>query len=155
VDDLRARIAEALMAWAESNNAPKYASFRRPQTVVDNAYSRADAVMAVVRPALDDAEQRFERLHVDYNLALGQRDRAVQQVAAVREFCALMADSCHVPSRTTARDILRYLDTGNWCEVEPAASSGIRGLLEHVGIDMRGKTITVDGAPIDEPTTEE
>lgn len=43
---LRDRIAQALMQWAESNNSTKYASMRRPATVVHNAYSRADAVLA-------------------------------------------------------------------------------------------------------------
>jgi hypothetical protein len=45
---LRDRIAEALMQWAEGNNSPKYTSMRRPETVVQNAYSRADAVLAVL-----------------------------------------------------------------------------------------------------------
>jgi hypothetical protein len=48
---LRDRIAEALMQWAEGNNSPKYASMRRPATVVQNAYSRADAVLAVLPSA--------------------------------------------------------------------------------------------------------
>src|SRR5690606_26826020 len=45
---LRARIAEALMQWAESNNSPQYGAMRRPATVVQTAYSRADAVLAVL-----------------------------------------------------------------------------------------------------------
>jgi hypothetical protein len=47
-DDLRARIAEALMQWAEHNSNPQYASMRRSETVRANAYSRADAVLAVL-----------------------------------------------------------------------------------------------------------
>lgn len=46
--ELRDQIADALMAWAERNNNPKYAAARRSETVVANAYSRADAVLAVL-----------------------------------------------------------------------------------------------------------
>jgi hypothetical protein len=53
--DLRNRIAEALMSWAERNNAPQYATMRRPDTVVQNAYSRADAVLAVLPAPTDQA----------------------------------------------------------------------------------------------------
>ncbi|MEU2316588.1 hypothetical protein ACFY7X_13615 [Streptomyces althioticus] len=52
---LRGRIAEALMQWAEGNNSPKYTSMRRPETVVQNAYSRADAVLAVLPEPADRA----------------------------------------------------------------------------------------------------
>lgn len=45
---LRDQIAEALMRWAERNNSSQYASMRRPETVRQNAYSRADAVLAVL-----------------------------------------------------------------------------------------------------------
>jgi hypothetical protein len=46
--NLRDLIAEALMQWAERNNSPQYATMRRPETVKANAYSRADAVLAVL-----------------------------------------------------------------------------------------------------------
>ncbi len=60
---LRDRIAEALMQWAEGNNDPKYAAYRRSATVTKNAYSRADAVLAVLpaptaRAAVLSAEER-------------------------------------------------------------------------------------------------
>src|SRR5690606_19943420 len=42
------RIAEALMRWTERGNSPQYAAMRRPETVRANAYSRADAVLAVL-----------------------------------------------------------------------------------------------------------
>ncbi|MFF7184680.1 hypothetical protein ACFZAR_05475 [Streptomyces sp. NPDC008222] len=51
--DLRQRIAEALMRWAEGNNAPQYAAIRRPETVTKNAYARADAVLAELKRELD------------------------------------------------------------------------------------------------------
>lgn len=51
--DLRQRVAEALMTWAEGNNAPQYASIRRPETVTRNAYGRADAVLAELKRELD------------------------------------------------------------------------------------------------------
>ncbi|MFL4904866.1 hypothetical protein ACJ6WF_17165 [Streptomyces sp. MMS24-I2-30] len=60
--DLRQRIAEALMRWAEGGNDPKYATLRRPETVTRNAYGRADAVLAELRPELDrlgDYENRI------------------------------------------------------------------------------------------------
>src|SRR5690606_27145251 len=51
---LRDRIAEALMRWTERGNSPQYAAMRRPETVRANAYSRADAVLAVL-PTTDRA----------------------------------------------------------------------------------------------------
>jgi hypothetical protein len=51
---LREQITEALMRWAERGNDPQYASIRRPAVVRENAYSRADAVLAVL-PAVDQA----------------------------------------------------------------------------------------------------
>lgn len=47
-DALRDRIAEALMAWTERNANPQYATLRRSETVRQNAYSRTDAVLAVL-----------------------------------------------------------------------------------------------------------
>ncbi len=61
-DDLRTRIAEALMRWAERNNSPRYAPIRRPETVTRNAYDRADAVLAVVQPELDRRDRYQEQL---------------------------------------------------------------------------------------------
>lgn len=58
--ELREQVAEALMAWAERNNAPQYAAMRRPDTVRQNAYSRADAVLAV--PAIQQLQARVERV---------------------------------------------------------------------------------------------
>ncbi|MFL4947526.1 hypothetical protein ACJ6WE_09150 [Streptomyces sp. MMS24-I31] len=55
-ETLREQIAEALMRWAEGNNDPQYASMRRPEAVRQNAYSRADAVLAVVQPELDQLD---------------------------------------------------------------------------------------------------
>jgi hypothetical protein len=55
---LRERIAEALMRWAERNNSSQYASMRRPETVRQNAYSRADAVLdALSTPATCGARE--------------------------------------------------------------------------------------------------
>lgn len=58
--DVREQIAAALMSWAERNNAPQYAAIRRPATVVQNAYSRADAVLRV--PAIAEALAVVERV---------------------------------------------------------------------------------------------
>jgi len=48
---LRDQIAEALMSWAERNANPQHATLRRPETVRQNAYGRADAVLAVLAAA--------------------------------------------------------------------------------------------------------
>lgn len=53
------------MAWAETNNSPRYASMRRPATVVANANSRADAVMTVVGPELERLHRRLDEAHTD------------------------------------------------------------------------------------------
>ncbi|MFF8610854.1 hypothetical protein ACF06X_33650 [Streptomyces sp. NPDC015346] len=49
--NLRDQIAEALMSWAEHNGNPQYASLRRPETVRQNAYGRADAVLKALTAA--------------------------------------------------------------------------------------------------------
>lgn len=63
--ELREQIAEALMAWAERNNAPQYAAMRRPDTVRQNAYSRADAVLAV--PAIQQLQATVARVRDECN----------------------------------------------------------------------------------------
>jgi sulfur carrier protein ThiS len=50
-------------------------------------------------------------------------------------------------SHQRAADELVRLGQDNPTDEQPV---GIRGLLEHVGIDARGKTITVNGKPIKE-----
>ncbi|MDX3839856.1 hypothetical protein [Streptomyces europaeiscabiei] len=52
---LREVVAEALMGWAERNNDSKLAAYRRPEIVRQNAYSRADAVLAVLPAPADRA----------------------------------------------------------------------------------------------------
>lgn len=69
----------------------------------------------------EDMEHYLRQARVGHRRALRARDRrlAVEaRLAEVRRFCELTADSCHVPSRRTAQDILRYLDTGSWKEPE-------------------------------------
>jgi nucleotide-binding universal stress UspA family protein len=51
---LREEIAEALMCWAERHNNPQYGPIRRPGTVTQNAYGRADAVLAVIESRLGE-----------------------------------------------------------------------------------------------------
>lgn len=60
--ELREQVAEALMAWAERNNAPQYAAMRRPDTVRQNAYGRADAVLAVIEPELQQLREAVAEL---------------------------------------------------------------------------------------------
>jgi len=64
--ELRDRIAEALIDWAYRSTDRKYAGLRRDETVRANAYSRADAVLAVL-PA--PAEEH--RLALSEALGLG------------------------------------------------------------------------------------
>ena len=52
---LRDRIAEALIDWAYRSTDRKYAGLRRDETVRANAYSRADAVLAVLPATVDRA----------------------------------------------------------------------------------------------------
>jgi hypothetical protein len=109
---LRDRIAEALMQWAEGNNSPKYTSMRRPETVVQNAYSRADAVLAVLPEAADRAAiyaEVAERLATDAEQ--GDKDgltRIYRRSAAkqVREW----ADQVRRMADETATT-----ETGCWC----------------------------------------
>lgn len=100
--ELREQIAEALMAWAERNNAPQYAAMRRPDTVRQNAYSRADAVLAV--PAIqqlaaerDMLGRETDRLRRDW---IAMRDRAE---AAEAELQRLREESPWL--RATAEDL--------------------------------------------------
>lgn len=65
---LRELIAEALMVWAERNNNPQYARARRSETVTANAYSRADAVLAVL----------FGPIPADTDIATWTAIRAIQ-----------------------------------------------------------------------------
>lgn len=82
--DLRDEIAEALMSWAERNANPQYASLRRPETVRQNAYSRADAVLAVL--AAPAVGQPAEAQATDEALARVRSWIASQPVTARSEF---------------------------------------------------------------------
>lgn len=72
---LRDQVAEALMAWAESNNTPGNAPFRRPETVTRNAYSRAGAVLAVLQPEMD----RLRAENAELVAELGARDEKARK----------------------------------------------------------------------------
>ncbi|MBM7088099.1 hypothetical protein JTP67_05935 [Streptomyces sp. S12] len=83
---LRDRIAEALMRWAERGNSPQYAAMRRPETVRANAYSRADAVLAVLpttdraavlRDAIDLAREEAHRLEEEVGIEAARGARCV------------------------------------------------------------------------------
>jgi hypothetical protein len=71
---LRDRIAEALMRWAERGNSPQYAAMRRPETVRANAYSRADAVLAVLPPPADQAAILHETADAIAQMRIGAED---------------------------------------------------------------------------------
>src|SRR5690606_5828425 len=87
---LRDRIAEALMRWTERGNSPQYAAMRRPETVRANAYSRADAVLAVL-PTTDRAavlreaaallHQRASSIDALSSSDFGEEARAVGELA--------------------------------------------------------------------------
>src|SRR5690606_25900479 len=83
---LRDRIAEALMRWTERGNSPQYAAMRRPETVQANAYSRADAVLAVLpttdraavlREAIDVARDEGHRLEEEVGIEAARGARCV------------------------------------------------------------------------------
>jgi hypothetical protein len=77
------------MAWAEGNNAPQYASVRRPETVRQNAYGRADAVLAApaVRELLDQQEEAEAALEL-YGMLHRRAEAGRRRVERVREACA-------------------------------------------------------------------
>jgi hypothetical protein len=113
---LRDRIAEALMRWAEGNNAPQYAAMRRPETVRANAYSRADAVLtvlpapvdraAVLREAADEAERVAEslRAHHEFERSTGALDvmtelrRLADEAQPAEHVCKPGASTYHCPT---------------------------------------------------------
>ncbi|MFD8488678.1 hypothetical protein [Streptomyces sp. NPDC059712] len=123
---LRDRIAEALMRWAEGNNAPQYATMRRPETVRANAYSRADAVLAVL-PATTDQTAEVDRLRTEnsrmrhelevmYGGAFDRPDRAqsADRAAVLREAAdrmsqkaAALTEGLHDLAHFVAKDRLR------------------------------------------------
>lgn len=86
---LRDRLADALICWAEGNNDPRHAPFRRPETVTRNAYGRADAVLAVVQPELDRLAAELGRVRAE--LATTQ--------AAIGKACTCWSDDqfMHLP----------------------------------------------------------
>jgi hypothetical protein len=164
-DDLRARIAEALLTTpagfmqAEPDGVEQHA--RREWHRHDRHRYHAtcalcrgeedtltDAVMKVVQAELDLADDAWGSvwLHGKWswltkNMTTLQREYAADCVA---RWDARLAEIDGEPGRGEPEG-LRW-----WREPEPP--TGLRGLLEHVGIDTRGKTITVDGKPIDEPS---
>ncbi|MGW7630483.1 hypothetical protein ACWGKO_16330 [Streptomyces griseoincarnatus] len=108
----RDRIAEALMQWAESNNSPQYGAMRRPATVVQNAYSRADAVLAVLPPTTDQAAVlRWAADHIEDHELLPTRDlKFVRGVDWTLNVLRRMADetATETPAaEPTAEDIAR------------------------------------------------
>jgi hypothetical protein len=105
---LREQIAEALMRWAERGNDPQYASIRRPSVVRENAYSRADAVIAVLPELADRAAVRCSSCEheAQYHDADGRCWFTVEQGVPERDAvcsCQLrrMAVEAAVPGRTT------------------------------------------------------
>src|SRR5690606_8846140 len=102
---------------AEGNNSPKYTSMRRPETVVQNAYSRADAVLAALPEPADRAAiyaEVAERLATDAEQ--GDKDgltRTYRRSAAkqVREW----ADRLRRVADETATQSPPLVHVGWWC----------------------------------------
>jgi hypothetical protein len=135
---LRDRIAEALMQWAEGNNSPKYTSMRRPETVVQNAYSRADAVLAVLpevadrdavlREAADqyakltDQNEAYDREHGELDEDARLRHEVVRDVVAgLRRMADATATQTHAERRDHfARVIYERWNPGHrWADAHP------------------------------------
>ncbi|MFJ3663130.1 hypothetical protein ACIPPM_21995 [Streptomyces sp. NPDC090119] len=76
---LRDRIAEALVDWAYRSTDRKYTALRRDETVRANAYSRADAVLAVLPAPVDRAAVLREAAEVAESFDI---DASPQSVAA-------------------------------------------------------------------------
>lgn len=73
-----------------------------------------------------------------------ERDDAEAALARVRAECAAIGtDTCNATTR-----ILAAIDGDQPAEAQPG-HTGIRGLLEHVGIDTTGRDITVAGKVVD------
>lgn len=100
---LREVAAEALMRWAEGNHNPQYAHLRRSETVRENAYSRADAVLAalldgrVVLTSQVDRDRsaalaRVRRLHDRLNeeTALTSPEGEITRGAAAKKIAAAL-----------------------------------------------------------------
>ena len=116
--ELRDQVAEALMRWAEGNNAPQYAAMRRPDTVRQNAYGRADAVLAV--PAIRALAETRDALRVTE----GDRDAAEAELHRLREESPWL--------RATAEDLAEA----------NAAIERVRAL--HRPVQYRGRPICVE-----------
>jgi hypothetical protein len=87
---LREQIAKALVAWTYRGKDPEHGGIL--ETVRANAYSRADAVLAVLPASVDRAAEEAYRLALSTALRLGTganweaiRDRAEDLVAEVRQ----------------------------------------------------------------------
>lgn len=109
--DLRHRIAQALMSWNSHNSSPAHATLRQPATVTANAYSRADAVLAVVEPELAALRAEVRTLTTvarsngeAYKGAVLDCEQADTELAALREQLA-EARSLHRPVQRGALTI--------------------------------------------------
>lgn len=162
-EDLRTRIAEVLnttpagFVQAEPDGVENHArhEWHRHDRHRYNATcalcrgeedTLTDAVLAELEKAqaLADAAWGSVWLHGKWswltkNMSTEQREYAADCVA--RWSAALNADDPNL--EVGEPEGLRW-----WREPE-RPSSGLRGLLEHVGIDVAGRVITVDGVPMD------
>ena len=137
-DDLRTRIAEALMRWAERNNSPRYAPIRRPETVTRNAYDRADAVLAVVQPELDRRDAAEAKARADIAAAEADLARCRERLEDTRRIVAEWEDAAAERDRYRSawqsarreRVRLRGIIAANWEAAETFQDGGVNDIAE-------------------------
>src|SRR5690606_17324987 len=147
---LRDRIAEALMRWTERGNSPQYAAMRRPETVRANAYSRADAVLAVLPPTdraavLREAaallHQRASSIDALSSSDFGEEARAVGELAEAAETLRRMADET---ATEPPQPSLRERHRAAWHALTPDQQTARLAELDEPAAGARQ-----DGAPDD------
>ncbi|MFE2041650.1 hypothetical protein ACFXAZ_12100 [Streptomyces sp. NPDC059477] len=166
---LRDRIAEALMAWAERNNSVQYAAVRRSETVVANAYSRADAVLRVLTPAatraavLTDAERTMLAYALDQaQEAIWAEDGFTAEDQAALDSLHRLAAEPQQPELTTVVDLT---DGPVHCPLCPYPvtlryATDARAHFTHVHPEQRLEgpgpwpLLATDGAGAQQPDTE-
>jgi hypothetical protein len=147
---LRDRIAEALMRWTERGDSPQYAAMRRPETVRANAYSRADAVLAVLPPTdraavLREASallhQRASSIDALSSSDFGEEARAVGELAEAAETLRRMADET---ATEPPQPSLRERHRAAWHALTPDQQTARLAELDEPAAGARQ-----DGAPDD------
>jgi hypothetical protein len=143
---------------------------QRPRGPVDWARQQAAEREASGRPsALTITQQQLDALYADldrYEEVQGEMNeraidltrraaRAEAAIERVRVLCSPEQNTDQLGYLRRSRDVLAALDeppaakAADGCTAACDGVTGIRGLLEHVGIDTTGRDITVAGRTVD------